>query len=189
MSVYNNNIPGPTDKLSASQADLLVNFQQLNTQFGVDHTAFNNAGANGDGFHKKITNPVQGSDPGSASGRVVTYSKTSSGSSELFLQRDAVATPIQLTRGTVNITGNITPPAKGHTFLPGGIVLQWGTVSAVPAGTAFTFDVAFTTIFGISTTISAAGAQASALSGISNAGATAHSESGTQTISYLAVGV
>jgi hypothetical protein len=57
MSTYLPGIPLGTDNLSTSQAQMLTNFGQLNTQFGVDHTFLNNSGVNGDGFHKKVTLP------------------------------------------------------------------------------------------------------------------------------------
>jgi hypothetical protein len=55
MSVYLNNIPQASDRLSVSQGQFLVNFGQLNTQFGIDHVPFNNSGSNGSGFHKQVT--------------------------------------------------------------------------------------------------------------------------------------
>jgi len=58
MATYNPSIPQPTNLISSSQAPILGNFGQLNTQFGVDHTPFNNGGINGDGFHKQITFPT-----------------------------------------------------------------------------------------------------------------------------------
>jgi len=186
---YNNNIPQATDNLSQSQADLLANFAALDSQYGSsgDHVAFSAVSNNGK--HKKSTYVVQGSDPGSSATEAVVYSKTSSGSSELFLQRDAVATAIQLTKGTVNIAGDATGTSKGHTFLPGGLLLQWGSLTAAVAGTAFTFDVAFTSIYAITCGIQAAASQATAFSGVSTAGATAYSGSGSQTINYIAIGI
>jgi hypothetical protein len=59
MSVYLPGIPLGTDNLSTSQAQMLTNFGELNTQFGIDHTPFNNSGVNGNGFHKKVTLPNQ----------------------------------------------------------------------------------------------------------------------------------
>lgn len=61
---YNAGIPLATDLISNSQAQILDNFNQLNVQFGEDHTAFNTGSGNGDGFHKKITfNVPLGSSP------------------------------------------------------------------------------------------------------------------------------
>ncbi len=52
---YNPGIPLSTDYVGASQQPILDNFNQLNVQFAVDHTAFNTGSGNGDGFHKKVT--------------------------------------------------------------------------------------------------------------------------------------
>lgn len=190
MSVYNPSIPQAADKLSASQAQILTNFTELDTQFGVDHTPFDNSGSNGDGFHKKVTHKVQGSDPGSAASQLVTYAKTSSGSSELFMQRDGVAGAIQLTKGTVNIGGNsTTPAAAGHSFLPGGLLIQWGSVAASAAGQAFNFDTVFSSIYSLTMGIQAAGAQSSSFGSVTTSGGVAFCQSGTQTINYIAIGI
>lgn len=50
---YDPTIPKATDRPSASQGAMLINFAQLNTQIGTEHTALN-AGA-GNGKHKYIT--------------------------------------------------------------------------------------------------------------------------------------
>jgi hypothetical protein len=50
---YDPTIPKATDRPSASQNAMLINFGQLNTQIGTEHTALN-AGA-GNGKHKYVT--------------------------------------------------------------------------------------------------------------------------------------
>lgn len=55
MSVYNPSTPNSTDLISATQAPIKTNFTQLDAQFGVDHTPFNNGGVNGDGHHTQVT--------------------------------------------------------------------------------------------------------------------------------------
>jgi len=185
---YNVNgaIPGPNDLLSQSQGQIQTNFANIVGWSAVDHVEYGAANA---GFHDQVTFPVVG-DPGSAAGLVRTYGKTSGSFTEIFLQSDGTRGPIQLTKGNVNITGNATtPPAKGHSFLPGGLIIQWGSVLATPGGTAFTFDVTFSAIYSITIGIQAAGAQSSSLSSVSVAGATAHSQAGTQAINYIAIGV
>ena len=63
--VFKNNIPQPGDSPSTqSQADLLENFTQLDSQYGIagDHVAFSAASDNGE--HKFVTiNGIQ-ADPG-----------------------------------------------------------------------------------------------------------------------------
>jgi len=58
---FNPAIPQPTDDMSDSQGDLLINFGQLNTVFSEDHVAFN--ASSDKGKHKKVTFVSQGSDP------------------------------------------------------------------------------------------------------------------------------
>lgn len=57
MSLFNPNIPNPTDFLSDSQLALKNNNGGLNTVFNVDHYTFNNATAN-KGFHNTVTTPL-----------------------------------------------------------------------------------------------------------------------------------
>lgn len=116
---YNTNIPLGSDNPSNSAPQFFTNFNSTDGIVNVDLIGFNTSDGTG-GFHQKSTYVAQGSDPGSASGQLVEYSKTSSGSTELFFQRDAVATPIQLTLGTI-----VNAP-NGQTFLPGGLLLKWG---------------------------------------------------------------
>jgi hypothetical protein len=52
---YSTNTPNATDLISSTQAPIKTNFVQADTQFGIDHTNFNNGGVNGNGFHKQVT--------------------------------------------------------------------------------------------------------------------------------------
>lgn len=132
---YTNSIPAGSDIPSQSQPDLQTNCTSVNSILNVDMYTFND---NNGGYHRKTTYVDQASNPGSSASQVVEFAKSTSGSSELFIQRDGVATAIQLTRGTPSVGAN------GYTFLPGGLLLQWGTVTTSGLGAAtFTFPVAF----------------------------------------------
>lgn len=128
---YNANIPQSTNLVSNSQAQLLENFSQLNTQFGIDHTPFNNAGSNGDGFHKKVTLKLV-TDPAAATSEDILYNKqvTYTGPTtrnELFMRQSSAdgSAVIQLT----DLYQAISTATTGSTFLPGGLVLKWGQFS------------------------------------------------------------
>lgn len=54
---YDPNIPQPNDDLDDSQGDLLANFQQLDTSFGIDHYAYSNGTVN-NGKHNTVTTPL-----------------------------------------------------------------------------------------------------------------------------------
>ncbi len=57
MSLFNPNIPNPSDFLSDSQLALKNNNGGLNTVFNVDHYTFNDATAK-KGFHNTVTTPL-----------------------------------------------------------------------------------------------------------------------------------
>jgi hypothetical protein len=118
---YNPNIPQPGDFVSSSQADILENFSQLNTQYGNDHVAWD-AGSN-NGKHKKVT-LIAGTDPTTAAGEVAVYSKTVTGSTNLYCRLASNGTVIQLTNSS-----SVSAADPGYTLLPGNILMQWATVT------------------------------------------------------------
>jgi hypothetical protein len=125
MSTYQPNIPQPGQLISISQNDILQNFQQLNAAWLVNHVDFNTAPL---GKHNLVEFPNQSSAPAGAASEMTLFSQLASGVSQLFYIRNA-GTPFQLT-GKDPIVA-----ASGSTFLPGGIILQWGTwtlASGVP---------------------------------------------------------
>lgn len=117
---YNINIPQPTDKLSQSQADILSNFQAINTLVSVNHGTF---GAADEGKHKFVQLPQQGSDTTTAAAEVALYAKndTDTGNTELFFRRPS--------NGAVISTTAASFTANGWTMLPSGIMLQWGSAT------------------------------------------------------------
>lgn len=85
MTTYNPIIPQPTDNLSTSQGQILGNFTQLNTQFAVNHTAFNTGSGNGDGKHKFVTLPGTSSDPFTPlTAEGIVYTKTATSITKLL---------------------------------------------------------------------------------------------------------
>lgn len=127
-------IPLATDLISVSQGDLKNNFTALDTAWNVNHVGFNATGA---GKHKFVELPIQGSDPAGAVSEVTIYSKTSAGSSEIYMKRDAIGTPIQMT------VGSIAASTTGKSFLPGGMIIQWGLQSAPTSNTQINFNTTF----------------------------------------------
>lgn len=133
---YDPNIPSGTDLISVSQGQIQQNFQAINTAWNVNHEEFNLANA---GKHPFVEFPIQSADPGGAVSEWTLFSKTNvAGNNELFYKRDNEATAYQLS-GT-----NPTRATKGTTFLPGGLLLQWGAEATVADNQVYTFNVAFT---------------------------------------------
>jgi hypothetical protein len=135
---FNPNIPQATDRLAKSQQDLLQNNQQLNTSFGINHYAFSDLTAN-NGMHKQCQ-LVELSNPAPVSGTDSVYCAVAGSPSlgELFYVRGGGGTPIQMTSGNILNNG---ATEIGYTFLPGGLLLQWGKIA--PASTTVNFPTAF----------------------------------------------
>jgi hypothetical protein len=82
---YNSQIPQPGDIISASQGQLLANFDQLNQKWAVNHYGLDPATAN-DGKHKFVTLPEQSAAPTTGADEVAIYSKDVGGSTQVFVR-------------------------------------------------------------------------------------------------------
>lgn len=127
---YQANKPQPTDRLKDSVADLEGNFQALKTLVDVNHGTF---GSINEGKHEFVTFPEQGAAPAVPGGTDVNmYLAVSAGSSnanDFFIQRSAGAdVPFSAALKLNN----------GWTYLPSGIIMQWGNGSAGVSGSGST---------------------------------------------------
>lgn len=184
-------IPATNNNPSDDQPNMLINndslYQWAGANAASDHYGFN---VNDGALHKRTSYVAQGSDPGSSSGRYVEYGKNSSGSTELFAQKDGVVTPIQLTRGVPVAT------SSGYSYLPGGLLIQWFSVNfGVSTSGTFSFPTPFT-----SSVLSVVGNQSSVSTGntfsigVGNTSTTQvtlwrSSASGANTAFIIAIGV
>ena len=126
MSVYTPAIPQPGDRPSDSQPLILANFTSLNTIFANNHMPLN-ASANL-GKHTFIQFVPQALGPATAASELALYTKpVGVGSvSELFLRRASSGTEILMTAYTDPVSA-----ARGATFLPGGLLLQWSLTGLI----------------------------------------------------------
>lgn len=181
---YNTGIPDAPNNPSDDQPLMKTNTDSINSILNEDMIGFGNT--NG-GFHSKITYVNQGSDPGSSSAQYIEYSKATSGSSEMYAQKDAVAASIQLTRGvpTTNANGS-------YSYLPGGFLIQWGSVTAVSNAATVTFPITFTSA---PTSVTATVRNLAGIYGVASVrvpsatGVIINSEIINQTIYWMAIGV
>lgn len=142
---YQQDIPQPSEIPSQSQADLLGNFQAINSStegFGLDHVQFD--AVSDKGKHQKSTYIEQGSDPTTAANEMCVYAKevTYAGpttNTELFLAKESAGTVIQMSQTIVDplIASN------GSTFLPGGVLIKWGILNSPVDNSTVTFTSAF----------------------------------------------
>lgn len=89
-------IPDAKDKLSKSQADLLANFGQLNTQFAVNHVAFDASTDNGK--HKTATFINQAAAPATLADEYAVFAQDDGGDSELYARPQLNAPSYQVTK-------------------------------------------------------------------------------------------
>jgi len=145
---YTPGIPNAADLLSVSQGQIKNNFTVLNTAFSENHVGLT---ATGKGKHNACVFPQRTTGPATAATEGALYTKAAGGSPNLYWRRKSSGNEIQMTT-------NHTPSAaaNGFTFLPGGLLLQWGVKNAASGGGAannVTFPTAFSAApYSISTT-------------------------------------
>jgi hypothetical protein len=136
---YNPSIPNAGDLISDSQSQIKTNFSQMNTVFGNNHVPPTDGTAANRGKHNLCTLIEQPSDQVTAASEGVIYTKDYNGSTNLFWRPESNGTAVLL-------TNNLTPTAatNGYTFLPGRLVIQWGTQN-IPSqtNTVIVFNVPF----------------------------------------------
>jgi hypothetical protein len=189
MSTYNPNIPQGTDNLSVSQGQMLNNFTQLNTQFGVDHIAFNTGSANGDGHHVKVFFDNAPSTPSVSGTQSVMFPALVSGQQQMMWKNAS---------NSYQITGlPVTAGTNGSITLIGGIIFKWATVQILNGNQTATYTFSGLSIgnfpsncYNVQATaaIAAAGLTAGnfpGITGISNTGFTINRNGTGGTQSYL----
>ena len=146
---FNANIPQPADQISQSQSPLLINNQQLNALFSVDHVSYTFATLPSRGRHNKITfDNFLGADPGFAAPISSLYTKKPAATVELFFQ-NALANIVQLTGlpATVWANGGTAGGAINYTIdTPWGIRIYCGETASRAGGPFIvTFPLALAT--------------------------------------------
>jgi|ERR1700754_1236816 len=91
MSIYNPNIPQPTDELSDSQGQILQNFNKADSSFGTDHYRFSDLTVN-NGFHQRVTFPGNAPAPTPAANYGAMFGITGSGETWPYWRRDGLVT-------------------------------------------------------------------------------------------------
>ncbi len=132
---YNNQIPLASDRLQRSQADILANFEAINTVFAFDHVAFNDPNQ---GKHNRTTmfvNTGTITSPANTANIFLTAITPNEGA--FAWVRESSSRNIVFGDGELNEFGT---PDAGFQFLFSGLVLKWQTVrSTFTAGAAQNF--------------------------------------------------
>ncbi len=149
---YTRDIPDPPSSPSVDVPNLKVNTNSIDDIWAVDHFTFadNFAGIHNRVQLKEIGTALPVGLAATGSGTLFTKVTGVSPQGELFFYRQGALVAIQL-------TGPSTPSAviNGFTFLPGGILMQWGLFAAPVAGdNPISFNTAFpTACFNVSITL------------------------------------
>jgi hypothetical protein len=139
MPTFTNASPAAAEVLANSQPLMLANNQYLQTSIGVDHNFTANTATAQDGYHKVIHFVRQAGNPAPIANVGQLFTKVGTSNTQLFYE-DAAGVVTQLTTSVTPVAA-----ANGYTFLPGGLILQWGTVTPLIAGgtpTAVLFNAA-----------------------------------------------
>ena len=150
--------PNSGQSLGQTRDQMRTNTDLLRAAIAVNHVDLNLTDV---GKHNFVEMPVQSVAPTTLSGEAATYSKNISGRSQVFFIRDAVAgSECALTAGDTSLptfststtyTANNT---GGWTFLPGGLILQYGFRSSPGNSGAIVFPIAFATgVYSISVSL------------------------------------
>ena len=138
MPVYKPGIPTGTVRLDVDYQNIQDNFQQLEVAYGVDHTVFSDTSGvppgGITGMHKGIHMIPQAA-PAAISGYGQLFNNTVNDGYDT----DEILYFLTGGNKLMQLTSNVQPSAaaNGYTFLPGGILIQWGkkgssTASSVP---------------------------------------------------------
>ncbi len=181
MPAYNNNTPLATQPINQTQAPIQTNFATLQTSFDINHVDFASADF---GKHKWVTFPAQNPvDPQAAINNpdIGLYNAVYNGNEELWYRNSTnVVTDIPFTASLYNTTG--------WTYLPSGIILQWGAVGlASPA--LVPFSIPFPNqCFQVVVTPTSANPVVVSVSNLTTINFTATANSGSVQIRYFAIG-
>lgn len=148
---FNQGYPPDGSSLGQTKTTIRNNLDGTFLTLGVDHINNNGQpGAKPAGYHNVTHWVPQGADPVTVPGYGQGYSKTVSGDQQLFWKSG---------NGVVQqITSSVAPviASPGYIVLPGGLIIQWGSISApIPsggpvAGNQVTFPLTFpNTVFSI----------------------------------------
>ncbi len=158
MTIYNANIPTGLINLDVDYKNIQNNFSQLDTTFGKNHFTYSNATSN-NGKHTFVQMVKSAAIPAGLSANEGTlYTKMPAAVTNLYYSPDNTSDEYQMTRtetanfATFGTNTNYPVPVVnqdgGWTFLPGGLLLQYGkmteTAHNTNTGTPVVFPIPFT---------------------------------------------
>ena len=117
--------------LVGTRDQIRTNFEIIRDDFAINHVGYDETG---EGKHKFMQMPEQASAPTTAANEGALYTKEMDSETNLFFRKESDGTEVQLTTSQTPTVGT-----DGATFLPGGLLMQWGFVNAPGASGQVTF--------------------------------------------------
>lgn len=156
---YQPGVPTGSIPLNVDYKNLQQNFTQINNQWLVDHVPLTStSGVPPNGYHTSVhLNPISTTGTNPPTNYPPALPPNTSGICQLFSAQtnDGINTDqtlyfltglnrlMQLTRNfTPTVGANGSFPSNGYTFIPGGFILQWGSVAATSSNPTVTFTAA-----------------------------------------------
>lgn len=141
------NLPASGQSLGFTKTPIKDNFAVIRSTIAANHYDVNDPLA---GKHKFSIYPSQGSDPATTTTEAAIYTKTLGQVNAVFRSQDSAGTGGKVYQLTRAIDGSFATfgTAVGWTFLPGGLLMQYGFLVNPTDGTTITFPVPFTTLTG-----------------------------------------
>ena len=136
---YFSGIPVPTNSPSQDVSNMQQNTTTIGNWVVTDHVGFNNVQG---GQHKQITFSANETAPGLPNGSVSALFPNLQGGQSWPFWQNGLGT-IQL------ISGMPSAVTNGTTYLPGGIILQWGTVTPTSSYPVSVSLSGFTNLFNV----------------------------------------
>jgi hypothetical protein len=152
IPTYTPGYPPDGSSLGQTKATIRNNLDGTFLTLAVDH--INNNGAPGSrpaGYHNVIHMVPQGSNPAPVTGYGQLFSKSINSviTDDALFWETGTGLIQQLTSNVVPL-----PATNGYTFLPGGILIQWGLVNAPTFTGTVTFNIPFpANVFNVQTTL------------------------------------
>lgn len=141
---YTANVPLTNQRIKETTTIINDNFQALNTYLANDHIEITDATVAKRITHKQVTLNTLGAGPTTSASQMAIYTKLVNAIPELFYRRASSGTEVQLTVANQN---PIKATTNNQSFLPGGIIIKWGTAqfAAGQANSNVTFTNSFPT--------------------------------------------
>jgi len=148
---YNRDIPDANNNPSVDQPDMKTNTNSVDDLIAEDHYSFE---VSNGGMHKQVRMPNLSAIPSGLAGSMGTiYVKPANTQAQLFYTNGASGNEYQLTRTDNTNYATFAVANNGWTFLPGGLILQYGSAVTIGLSTPVVFPFSMSAAYSLTTTL------------------------------------